>query len=224
MSAAGDPGEALAALLEGGAPPSDAAELPELATADGEAMCEPIVMELVRSFLMWEAGATAASSAISALCGEVVDLNELRVCFEQELVEVVGIDDEFAVERVSRCVTALNWVFVEHHSVSLASVGAMGKLEARAYLRAIDGVPPYVASRVALVGLGAHAVPVDGRLLSVLASDGLVPDGLDEEQASSWLERQIRAGDGRAAFAAFEALAAGGVKKASRKKVGAKRG
>lgn len=190
--------------LIAGAP--EPAKFPCILKADGDPIAEPVVHELVGSFLCWEAGVTFAADACERIAETFVDLNELRVSFEDEISGVLGKDDPIADERAARLRTALNSVFQRENSVSLASLVQLPKREARQYLEAIDGVPQYVAARVSLRALGAHAMPCDSRLLSLLHSEEIATEHDTPESAGSWLERQIRAGDSLGAHHAFEAL------------------
>lgn len=195
----------LQALLDAGIEGDSAC--PDLIGPDGEPLCEPVVTELVRSFFAWEAGLGAASSAIERVAGGVVDLNEFRVCLDEELVELVGIDDPLALERVRRCKSALHSVFVNEHSVDLSRLPTLGKREAKAYLATIDGLPQYVSARVLVYAIGAHAVPVDGRIARALVAEGVVESGMPEDDIAAWLERQVRADRALEAAHALEHLA-----------------
>ena len=81
----------------------------------------------------------------------------------------------------------------------------MSKREARAYLESLDGIPDFVAKRVLLTVLGGHCFPLDERLLGVLQEAGIL-DGESAEDASTKLERAIRAGESTSCFAALERL------------------
>ena len=104
----------------------------------------------------------------------------------------------------------LNDIYNREHSVSLESLGAMNKRDARAYLDSLEGIPPYVAARTFLIGLGGHAFPLDERLMGVLAAEEALAetDAGDLVTASTWLERQVRSGDAAPALHALEAYAA----------------
>jgi hypothetical protein len=99
-------------------------------------------------------------------------------------------------ERALRLRSSLHDVFNREHALSLGRIGELSKREARGYLESLDGTPAYVASRVFLLGLGGHAIPVDQRIADLLAEEAVLSDDVtDADSAASWLERQVRAGE-----------------------------
>lgn len=173
-----------------------------------EAMTDPICDELIWSFLVWEAGEKRAAAIAAKLCESFVDLNEFRICLTSELVSFFGQTYPKAAERADRMRTALNDIFKREHEVSLKSLASLNKRDAKAYLDSIEGIPPYVASRTFLIGLGGHAFPLDNRLLMLMTAEQAI--GEDETVASgaAWLERQFRSGEAAPALAALEIWAA----------------
>lgn len=163
--------------------------------------------ELVYSLLVWEAGASKAAAAARRLQEGVVDINELRLCLEDEIVRLIGPRYPRAAERAARLRAALNHVFHDAHTVSLAHLKTMSKREARTYLEAITGMPPFATARVLLLSLGGHAFPIDRRLHRVLAEEEAVEPATYDDAAGVWAERQIRAGDARDAYLLLEAYA-----------------
>jgi len=101
----------------------------------------------------------------------------------------------------------------------------------REYLDTLPGCPPYVAARVALLSFGAHAMPVDDRLLTLLTKAGVFEQGTTPAEAEGWLTRQVKAGDSEEAYLALQEWADGqrvtigatGAKKAPVKKAPAKK-
>lgn len=203
-----DPGANLQALLTRlTRSPVAAAPRPELEMSPGEAMTDAVCQELVWAYLVWEAGEKRARAMAGKLCESFVDLNELRVCLPSELAAFFGASYPLAAERADRIRASLNDIYKREHAVTLASLSSVSKRDARTYLESIEGIPPYVASRTLLIGLGGHAFPLDGRLMAVLAREGALPDGGDLHAAGAWLERQVRSGDAAPALHALEALA-----------------
>ncbi|MFI4917740.1 MAG: hypothetical protein ACIAS6_14700 [Phycisphaerales bacterium JB060] len=189
------------------APPPDAAALlpgsSDMATA-----------ELVFSLLVWEAGVPAAVSAARRLAEHFVDLNELRVALVEEVEHTVGLADEHATRRARALVAALTHVFDTEDAVSIDRVARAGPHEGGPYLRAIDALPAFAADRVLLLAFGEHRVPVDGRLLGVLAGRGVVPPDATTARAADLLARCCPAGQARELHLRLEA-AAGRVVRAS---------
>ncbi len=166
---------------------------------------DPQIGELVHAFMVWEAGEVRAAEAMQRIHESLVDYNELRVCLPGETVSLIGEKYPRASERSARLRAALQEVYRREHAMSLSRAWAMQKREARSYLATLEGVHPFVASRVFLLGLGGHAAPVDSRILSVLVAHDVVEQGTDESSAASLLERSFRAGEAEAAYRQLEA-------------------
>lgn len=204
-----DPAANLQALLERIAiPAEDFAPRPEFELSPGETMADPVCQELVWAYLLWEAGEKRARALAGKLCEAFVDLNEFRVCLPSELASFFGSTYPKAAERADRMRATLNDIYNRQHTVTLEALGEMNKRDARAYLDSLEGIPPYVAARTFLIGLGGHAFPLDERLMKVLTSEDALAEAGDVTTASNWLERQVRSGDAAPALYALEAYAA----------------
>ncbi len=204
-----DPAANLQALLERIAiAPEDITPRPDFELTPGDPMTDPVCQELVWSYLLWEAGEKRARALAAKLCEAFVDLNEFRVCLPSELASFFGNTYPKSAERGDRMRATLNDIYNREHAVTLESLGEMNKRDARAYLDSLEGIPPYVAARTFLIGLGGHAFPLDERLMKVLSAADAIADADDIVAASSWLERQVRSGDAAPALHALEAYAA----------------
>jgi len=155
----------------------------------------PITNEFVLSLLVWEAGHSKAAGAAKRIAASIVDCNELRICLEDDITGLLGVRYPRCRERAARLRSALNAIYEREHAVSLEHLATMPKRDARAYLASLDGTPPFVASRVSLLSLGAHAFPLDGRLQALLTKANALAPELSLEAAAAWLERQFRAGE-----------------------------
>lgn len=165
---------------------------------------EPVLGELLRAMLSWEAPAARPAAPLRRIANAVVDYNELRVCLNDEIIAMLGERYPMAEERAKRLRTALNDIYRKEHAVTLQHLTQMPKRAARQYLDSINGLPKYVASRVTLLALGGHAAPVDTRLTRKLATCGLSCSPDDTDTVAAAIERAVRAGDMVAAFAALE--------------------
>lgn len=166
---------------------------------------DPLVMQLLFSFLAWEAGTSKAAHAMKKLLSSVVDINELRVCLPDETAGMLGERYPRAVERCVRMRTALNELYKREHAVTLKTVADMPKRDARSYLGSLEGMPGYVTGRMILLALGGHAFPLDERMRDVLTAEGCIPPVLPMDEAAAWLERQFRAGEAAPAYLLIEA-------------------
>lgn len=169
--------------------------------------CDGPLHELVYSFMLWEASHELAGGAVSGLLEAFVDYNELRICYPEEMVPALGAKYPRAEERCARLHAALHDIFVRENGVSLARLRDQGKRDARAFLGAIEGVPGFVAARVAAVSLGAHAFPVDDRISAILLGAGVTEEDTSNDELSGRLERLLRAGEALPAYLVLEAEA-----------------
>lgn len=190
-----DPGKRFVGLIkrlrgEFGAPPPPAAAEP-----GPPAEADPIVDQMLFSFLLWETTTTHATAAQKRLREAFVDLNELRVCFPEEISAAIGERIPKSRERATRLRAALNDIYRREHGLSLQRLADLPKREARTYMESLEGMPSFVAARVSLVALGGHAIPVDERLLALLVQERALEADMGTEEACSWLERQVRANE-----------------------------
>lgn len=169
---------------------------------------EPIA-ELVFSFLTWNATTRQADTAFGKAMAQVVDLNELRVSHPNEIIELIGVRYPDAQRRVIRLLESMMEVFEREHDYRMTSIGSRGKREQREYLDTLPGIPQFVAARVALLAFGAHAMPVDDRLLALLVKAKVFEPDTTPTDAESWLTRQIKAGEAEEAYLALQAWADG---------------
>lgn len=167
---------------------------------------EPIA-ELVFSFLTWNATVKQADTAFGKIMAQVVDLNELRVSHVHEIVELIGVRYPDAQRRVIRLLESMMEIYDREHDFKMSSVLSKGKREQREYLDTLPGIPPFVAARVGLLSFGAHAMPVDDRLMVLLIDAGVFDDQTTPVEAESWLTRQVKAGEALDAYMALQAWA-----------------
>lgn len=181
--------------------------LPEPLPEPAPVWLEPGVEELIFSMLVWDARSSQAREALARIRAGVVDYNELRVCFPEEIRQLLGDRYPKAAERAARVRAALNDIYKREHKVTLQPVLSAGKRDARQYLETLDGVPTFVAARVFLSACGGHAMPVDDRIRDFLVEEGVIAPSEEAEAVSGWLERQLKAGEALAAYGALQAAA-----------------
>lgn len=163
------------------------------------------INEFIYSFLLWNTTTTKANVAFKKFTSSFTDLNELRVTQGEDLTEMLGVQYPDLDERVQRLLASLKDVYNREHAVDLQSLTDMSKRDGRQYLETITGITPFVVSRMALVVQGGHAVPVDERMLESMIEMGLFPEETPAADASSALERVVRASDSAATYDAFQA-------------------
>lgn len=181
--------------------------LPEPLPEPAPPWLEPVVEELIFSMLVWDARSSQAREALARIRAGVVDYNELRVCFPEEIRQMLGDRYPKAAERAARIRAALNDIYKREHRVTLHAILSAGKRDARQYLETLDGVPTFAAARVFLSCCGGHAVPVDDRIRDFLVEEGVIAPGEVVDAVSGWLERQLKSGEALAAYGALQAAA-----------------
>lgn len=179
----------------------------EDAAADCRCHNDPVLRELVRSFLQWETTAGKADSAMNRIENAVVDINELRVCTATEIGEILGPGLPRLDERATRLRATLHEIFKREHALRLAHLLDKSKKESRQYLESLTDAPRFVIARTSLVALLHHAVPLDERLLSCLKHAKAVDPEIDLEAAASLIDRAVKSGDAAATYAALQAWA-----------------
>lgn len=182
------------------------------------------IEQLIYAFLLWETTRQRANAAFKRIVESFVDFNDLRVARPRDLSESLGKTYPLAEERCVRMLTVLNEIYLREYAVSIDSVLEGSKREAKKYLDSLEGMTGFVSARVMLYGAGAHAIPVDNRLLKVLASLEVFDDDVTVEDATGSIERAVKAADGQSAADRLQQLSDLGskVKGSSAKKKPAK--
>jgi endonuclease III len=176
---------------------------------DGE---DPIAV-LVLSFLMWQSTTEKALTAYAALKRAIVDFNDLRVSMAQETADIIGVRYPHVLERCQRLRATLRDIYAREHIVSLDALDKLGKRDIRKYIESLDGIVPYVASRVLLLGFQTHTIPVDEQLRDLLVEQEVADEGMDVAELSMWLERHVMASEGVPAHHTLQAwVDAGGAR------------
>lgn len=153
------------------------------------------VTQLVIGFLQWETTRKQAESAFAKLMHHLVDINELRVTYDRELIDILGRNYPRGEERVARMREALNEIYVREHAVAMHSIAEKSKKEQRSYLDSLPGVPPYAVAQVMLLSFGGHAMPVDEKLVAALADQQILVPGTRPADAENELLRQVKASE-----------------------------
>jgi hypothetical protein len=172
---------------------------------------EPIA-ELVYSFLLWESTTARADNAFKRVTSQFVDFNDLRVSRPIEVEFALGKTYPLLDERIMRLQASLQDIYVREYEVSL-HLEKLSKRDARKYLESLEGMPPFVAARTTLFVLGAHAMPIEQRLLDYLIEAGVLDDGTDLEKAQGLFERHVKAEDCLAAYLKLQHFAERGPQK-----------
>lgn len=156
---------------------------------------DDLISELVFSILVWESSIEHALRAVEKMSEELIDLNELRVCSPEELVAIMPARYPRTLDRCQRLITILNQIFLRENQLKLAHLREMNKKDVVDYFASIDGLPPFVSSRVILLGLGWHAFPIDDWLAKQLSKHDITDASLNITEQTHRMERLVRAND-----------------------------
>lgn len=165
----------------------------------GESRCcchnDPVLRELVRSYLVWESTTPKAEAALKRIDQAVVDVNELRVCMPSEIAQIMGANYPKAEERATRLRATLNDLYRREHCLKLFHLKEKSRKESRAYLETLAAIPAFVAARVAVLKLGINVVPMDERQLQCLKNARAVATTTDLATAVGMVEKAVKAAD-----------------------------
>ncbi len=150
---------------------------------------DPLVQAILDSFCVWEAGPRQAEMMLERLAELAVDSNDLRACLEREIAAALAPIDPRATERAHHLRRSLSDLAVRSPVPTSATLEHMPPQDAATLVQTIDGMVPFVASRVLLMVLDAPAIPLDQRLRAALDSIQALPAAASLEEASAWLAR-----------------------------------
>ena len=120
-------------------------------------------------------------------------------------MEVIGPRYPEAEDRCRRLRAILQGVYRREHEMGFGTAESAGKRSLRKYLEAIEGMVPYVAERMLLVGFGGHGLPVDETLRLNLVAEGIIEETADDAEASAVLLRHVKAADALQVHLALQA-------------------
>lgn len=150
---------------------------------------------VVRAVLSADTSEARADEAMKVIDAEFVDLNEVRVATELELQAMLGPKYPDIERRVARMLTVLNAIFDKEGTLSFERIKALPKKEARAWLRELPDMTPYVEAYLMMYGLESPAMPVDDELVLILNELGHVEDGQTAFDVQKHLEAAAKPED-----------------------------
>jgi len=168
---------------------------------------------LVRGAMSYDVSDTKAEDAMKAINREFVDLNELRVATDLEIHEMLGQRYPQIEKRVAMITLSLNYIFEKEHTLSLDRLKTINKKDARAFLRALPEIHPFVEAYVMLFAFEGSAVPLDDEILKYLIEQEIVEEGTTLEDAQRFVEHNIKAEDAYETYVCLRRAATGAKKK-----------
>ena len=152
---------------------------------------QDVTAELILACLSEYNPENKARAALNKLRNHFVDFNELRVSRSAEVIEVIGKNFQEARPTAERILQVLRQAFTKMNSMDLESMYQMGKREAKTFFESLEGITPYVVSRVMMRGLDGHSFPVHEPMLKMLRAEEVVNSKAETDEVQGFLERQI---------------------------------
>lgn len=162
------------------------------------------VEQVVLAALSRDASWTQARRALEKLRAAMVDFNEIRVSPPRQLAELIGSHVPDGLGCATRLCASLNAVFNAFNALSMDALKTLGKREARQRLEKLDALGPYTVASVLLWSLGAHAIPVNARMLECLRQEGVVDPDASAAEVQSFLERHISPSEAKTFFLSLD--------------------
>jgi endonuclease III len=137
-----------------------------------------------------------AKKVFKGIQGHFVDYNDLRVSrFEevQELLEDFTPRGEQIAENLTKILSA---VFDKYDGMSLKTIDAQGKRQAKKELEELPGVTRFAVNFCFLAALEGHAIPLTEPMLQFLKDHELADPQGTHEEVETFLERHISASHG----------------------------
>ena len=139
------------------------------------------------------ASISKAHTAYQKIRSCYVDYNELRVSRPREIVAILGKNYPKVNEVTDKIIQILNAVFNKYNGLEMASLADMGKREAQAAIKELNGITPYIYSFFIMYYIDAHAFPLNDNMLKCLVKEDVVNPASDFDDVHGFMERQIPA-------------------------------
>ncbi|HEX8339865.1 MAG TPA: hypothetical protein VF624_03055 [Tepidisphaeraceae bacterium] len=134
-------------------------------------------------------------AAMAVIDKEFVSLNELRVATELEVISLIGDKYPDIEHRALVLREMLNHLFEKEHTLNLDRFKTLGRKEARAALRELPEITPFIEAYTMLFGFGEPAVPIDAGMLEVLVAADAVEPGTSLDDAQKFADAQVKGDD-----------------------------
>ena len=168
---------------------------------------------LVRGAMSYDVSDSRAEEAMRMIDKEFVDLNEFRVATDLEIQELLGTRYPAIEKRVAMITQSLNNIFEREHTMSLDRLKTISRRDARQFLRELPEIHPFVESYVMLFAFDGHCVPIDDAMLNYLKDQGIVEQEATIDDATRFIEHQVKAEDCHDLYVVLRKAAAGDEKK-----------
>lgn len=152
-----------------------------------------------------------------------VDYNDLRVSRTEEIQELME-DLTAKGEQIAGSLTKiLSAVFDKYDGMSLKTIDAQGKRQAKKELEELPGMTHFAVNFCFLAALEGHAIPLTEPMLDYLKDHEMVDPQLTQDEIETFLERHISASHGWEFYELLRQAAESGSKKSAPAKDAAKK-
>jgi endonuclease III len=158
---------------------------------------------LVRGAMSFDVSDSKAEDAMKAINREFVDLNELRVATDLEIQEMLGQRYPQIEKRVAMITQSLNAIFEKEHTLSLDRLKTISKKDTRQFLRDLSELHPFVEAYVMLFAFDGASLPLDDEMLKYLVSEEIIEAETPLDEASKFVEHNVKAEDCYEAYTAL---------------------
>ncbi len=154
---------------------------------------EDILEALVHSLVLEHMTETATKAAFRRFSDYFIDFNDMRVSRPEEIMEMLGEDNNAAKTVALNIIRALTTIFEKYNAINLESMKKAGKRQARATLGKFDKVSNFCVDYCILTAMGGHAIPLTEKMIEFLKDNELVHPSADANEIGGFLARQISA-------------------------------
>ncbi len=155
----------------------------------------PVFETLLYGICLEDVDFERAKKAYDRLKNSFLDWNEVRVTTVTELEHILDHLPDSAMRAV-RMRQLLMHIYDHQYSFDFEGLKKRTQELVHRQLARIKHLTPFARNYVTQTSLGAHVIPVDRRMLLSAIWLGLVPVGVDEEEASDLLKGMVRKADG----------------------------
>lgn len=150
-----------------------------------------LIMSLVSEYI----DQSAALEVIEKIRKHFVDINDLRVSRNEEIIEVLGGDNETNRKISSSLSSGLQAFIDAYDGFEFTALLEAGKRSAKTELDNLRVLSRYTISFLMLNVLKAHSFPLTHMMVEYLKDNDLVHSEASDEEINSFVERQVNASD-----------------------------
>jgi endonuclease III len=164
-----------------------------------------------------------AKKVFKNLQSHFVDYNDLRVSRSEEVQEILEDFDPRGEQIAVNLTKILAAVLEKYDGMSLKTIDAQGKRQAKKELDELPGVTHFAVNFCFLAALEGHAIPLTEPMLNFLKDHELVDPQITQDEIETFLERHISASHGWEFYELLRQAAESGSKKVAPVKDAAKK-